>query len=452
MSGFGTRYLSPFAVALGAGNTFMSLFATLPTLIAGLFQILTLKSFYDHSRKKVVMFSVAAQIIFWLPLVFCASLFYYDKISVSLSLIILFLSYTLLSIFGALASPSWNSWMRDLVPKKSGNYFGKRTAIIGTIGIISMVIGGIILDFFKKSSPNKLMIGFSVIFIIAIIGRSVSLSFFRKQYEPKHKSYKSSYFSFFSFIKNIEKHGNNFGKFSVFIGIFGLGVAIASPFFSVYMLKDIGFSNSYLSYTIISIVSLASIMAFSPSWGRIIDKHGNVAVMKFCSIGIAFVPLLWAFSFMIYNNFGFSVTAAYLFFIEIFTGFVWGGYNLSSAVFIYEAVTKEKMALCVAYNGIIGAAGAVIGSIIGRIMMNYSGPIPILGNVNYFVFVFLISFVARLTIAIFFSSTFKEVRKVKKASLNLKDVQEAALYPLTIIKKYTNNHQWSLFHPPWKAI
>lgn len=452
MNGFGSRYLAPFAIAIGASNTFMSLFATLPSLIAEIAQVATLKSLYGKSRKRVVIFNITLQTLFWIPLIITAILFYYRVMSMTLALTLLFISYTLITIFGSLAKPAWSSWMRDLVNKKSeGNYFGKRTAIIGSIGIIAMIIAGIILDLFKKTQGSRLILGFATLFTVALIARAVSLSLFKKQYEPRVKNYSSSYFSFFSFIKNIEKHGNNFGRFSVFIGVFGLAVGIASPFFSVYMLRDIGFANSYISYTIISIVSLASIIVFSPSWGRMIDKHGNVAVMKFCSFAIAFVPLLWALSYPIYIWGGFVITTIYLFIIEIFTGFVWGGYNLASGVFIYEAVSKEKMSLCVAYNGIIGATGAVIGSIIGRALMSLNFEIAYLGITNYFVFIFIMSFLARLITAIFFSSTFKEVRKVKETSLKFKDVEQTAMYPLATLKKYSQNPHGLLYHF-WKAI
>ena len=60
---------------------------------------------------------------------------------------------------------------------------------------------------------------------------------------------------------------SNFGKFVIFISIISFATAIASPFFAVYMLKDL--DMSILSYTIITVGSALTSLLFLPVWGNL---------------------------------------------------------------------------------------------------------------------------------------------------------------------------------------
>jgi MFS family permease len=100
-----------------------------------------------------------------------------------------------------------------------------------------------------------------------------------------------------------------------------------------------------------------------------------------------------------------------LLFVEIFSGFVWAGFNLCSRNFIYDAVTREKVGLCISYynifNGVAIFIGATIGGAIASLEFKFFGIGPIL-------FLFLLSALMRFLFYFMLMPKIKEVRGVKE--------------------------------------
>src|SRR3989344_1579015 len=143
----------------------------------------------------------------WLPIL-ALGLFFYKDLFVQALPILLIVFYSLYAIFGAIAGPAWFSLMGDLVPEKiRGKYFSKRNRIAGTIVLVSTLIAGFLLDFFK--TKGLVFIGFTILFFFASILRLIASYFFSKHYEPKLKLKKDYYFSFLEFLRKAPQ--NNFG-------------------------------------------------------------------------------------------------------------------------------------------------------------------------------------------------------------------------------------------------
>lgn len=408
MDGFGLRYITPFAVALGAKNILIGLLGSLPQLFGTFSQLLSLKAIEKYSRKTIVSICVLLQALFWLPIISIGVLYFTYNLNSTITSIFLLIIYTLLITAGSFGSPPWNSWMRDIIPKNSGKYFGKRSTVTGIIALVSMLLGGLILDYF--SANGKILIAFATLFSIASFGRAVSALLFTVQYEPKFVVDKNAYFSLKQFIQKMRY--NNFGRFVFFVSLMSGAVAIASPFFAVYMLKDLGFENWYIAFTAVSMASVIATLASTQLWGKFLDKYGNVVVLKINGILVSFIPLLWLATHWLKNYLGTKILI-YLLLIEAFSGIVWAGFSLSSAIFIYQAVTKERMALCVTYHSIISATITVIGATIGGILATKQ-----ILNFNPLLFVFVLSAVLRFISAILINIYVKEVREVEKLSFN----------------------------------
>lgn len=306
--------------------------------------------------------------------------------------------YTLLITAGSLSSPIWSSWMKDIVKKNIGSYFGKRSRIIYTIIFTSMIVAGLILDHFNKSS---VFIGFTILFSIALIGRSISAYLLSKQYEPKLKVNDGYFFSFIDFTKKM-RH-NNYGRFVIFTTLILFATGIASPFFTVYMLRDLNFS--YLEFTLITLSSLLSKFLTLSFWGRFSDKFGNIKTLKITSWIIPLVPFLWIVA-PVSNH---SILVPYLFLAELVSGFCWAGFNLASGNFLYDAVSRERVAICGAYDNAINAIGTFVGVTIGSLILAFA---PSVLGLKTIIAVFIISGIMRFLIPLFMASSIKEVRPV----------------------------------------
>ena len=404
--GFGLKNITPYALALGKNNpninAYIGFLSSAPALIGNLLQLFASRLLEKFSRKKIISTAVFSQALMWLSLIFVGFLFFRLSLNSNSSLLLLIFFYALLVVFGAFAGPAWISWMKDIVTKDSGKYFGKRNKICGSVALVSMLIAAFLLDHFKKTN---LLLGFAILFFMAFIFRSISAFIFTKKYEPELKLEKEYYFSIKQFIKKMPY--NNFGKFTIFISLISLATAIASPFFSVYMLKDLKFS--YLQWTIVTISSSLASLFFMPVWGKFSDKYGNLKSMKISGFLVFLVPTLWLFSPLFLSHKLFLLF--YLIIIESFSGMVWAGFNLTSSNFIYDAVTRQRIAICASYFNLINAAGIFIGATLGGFVssLNFS-----FFSLTPILFIFLLSAIARFIAYAVMMPKIKEVRQVKE--------------------------------------
>ena len=358
--GFGFRNVSPYALALGAGNTAIGLLSSLPSLIGNFSQLFTARLMRKYSRKQIVVVSVFLQAFMWLALLVPGLFYFIFHFSSGVSSSSLVVIYTLLVLFGAIAGPAWQSWMKDITPKKSGHFFGVRNKVAGTVSLISMILAGFILDYFKQT---KIFIAFVILFSFSFVARSISGYFFSIEYDPSFKYQPESHFSFFQFLKKMA--GNNFGKFTIFLSLISFGTAIASPFFVVYMIKERGMS--YSAYFAVTVGNALVTLLVMPLWGKFTDRYGNVKTMKIMGFFICFTPITWVFS-VFFSGWHLLV---YLIFIECIAGFVWAGFNLASGNFIYDAVTRQRMAICSSYLNILAGIGVFLGATLGGIIASF---------------------------------------------------------------------------------
>jgi len=399
LSGFASSYFAPFALALNATSSQIGILGALEGLLPGIIQLKSSKLIEKFSRKKVVLISATIQILFLIPLILSGLLFFYGYNHVA------WIAIILISIFysaGAVAGPVWFSWMGSLVPENSrGCYFSKRNRITGFFGVASMIMGGLILNYFKTA--GNVLIGFGILFSIAFVLKSISISMLAKQYEPKLKIRKKDYFSFWQFLKRAPE--TPFGRFSIFVTFLRIAVGIAGPFWALYILQNLGFS--YFWFMIITVSGTLFQLMFLPIIGKMSDKFGNSFLIKISSVLIFIVPFLWVAS--AYLNLSDFAIKMYLIFIpESLGGFAWAGYNISVNNYSYDSIRKEKRSFGISYLNFLAGIGIFIGGLIGAslALLNIS-------FMNIILFIFAVSGLARLLVILFGAKYLKEVRHVE---------------------------------------
>jgi len=393
--GFGETNITPFALALNASNFQVGLLSSLAGVLAPLSRIFGSKLLEKFRRKRVIITAVSLQALMWIPILSLGILFWKGFFQNNL-IIFLILFYSLYAILGAIAGPSWFSLMGDLVPEKvRGRYFSKRNKITGTVALLATLVAAFFLDYFK--TKGLALIAFSILFFLACIFRLISAGLFSKHYEPQLKLKDGYYFSIFSFIKKMPY--NNFGRFVLFMGFFNFVVMIGSPFFTVYMLRDLGFSYTTLMFVNIS-ASFFSLLAL-PVWGKLSDRYGNKEMLKVSCTLIPLLCFLWVL----------SPSPIYLILVpQLISGIGWAGFNLSASNFIYDSVSPERRGLCVAYYSVISGAGVFLGALVGGLLAQNLT----INFMNKLLFIILISGVGRAVVSLIFLPRIKEVRKVKE--------------------------------------
>lgn len=403
MDGFGLRYITPYALAVGSNNTQIGLLSSLPSLLGNLSQLITLKLMKIWTRKKIVFTAVLLQALMWLALLFIGS-FYFIFNQKTITPILVIIVYTLLILFGAFGGPAWQSWMKDLIKKDIGIYFGKRSRIATAISLTCMLLAGFILDYFKQT---KIFIGFIILFLIASLGRLISARLMLKQYEPPIKIEDKYFFSLKDFVKRM--HKNNFGRFVIYYALVSLAINISSPFLAVYMLKTLNFS--YTFFMAVTLASVITTLLFVGLWGKFADKYGNLKVMQITGALTPILPFLWFASIWIPGKIGVFI---YLILVECFSGAIWAGFNIAAGNFIYEAVTRQRVAICATYFNILAGLGVLIGSMTGGLLSSHYSTIF---GLNSLLCVFILSGIVRYLVYFFMVSKIREVREVKYFSV-----------------------------------
>lgn len=423
----GSQYISPFAIAINTSNSLVALLGSISGLLGPISQMSSSRLMERYSRKKIVLKAVLLESFMWLPFIAIAVL-YFKGLILNLLPLLLLLAFAVQIFVANMAGPAWFSWMGDIVDEDfRGRWFAKRNLILGFIGIILSLIASFFLDYFKKI--EIVMVGFIVLFSLAMIGRLISWKLFKKQYEPKLKLKKGYYFSFWDFVVDAKK--TNFGKFALFRTFLSFAQAIAAPLIAVYLLRTLKFN--YTTYMIIilagSVVSLFTLAL----WGKIADTYGNYKVILISSFLIPTIPILWIL----------SPNPIYLILIpSIIGGIAWTGFNLSAGNFIYDNVSAEKRGLAVSYKNMLIGIGTFLGAGLGAILIKYLTteiikPITI---------IFIISGILRMLAVLFWIPKIKEVRKTKRLTsakalrdLILKQTRPTLIeetHQLMSIKKY----------------
>lgn len=399
MSGSGESFFSAFALYFKATTAQIGLLAALPPLLASFAQLLSAwLGRVTGQRKTIILFGAGLQACMLIPLALLPILFPDHAIALLIICAILY--------YGGfnLAMPQWNSLMGDLVPvRRRGRYFARRTRLTSVGSFSTLIIAGIILDLFDRNAYT--LTGYVMIFMIAFGARVVSVYYLWRMHDPYEHHVAAMESPFQSDIRK-RLAGSDFAHFSLFYALMAFSVAIASPFFIVYMLRDLEFS--YLEFTVST--SMAVLLQFIAlnRWGRISDVFGNRLVLVVTGFMIPVLPALWLV----------STNYIYILAVQALGGLAWAGFSLSASNYLYDLIPANKRVTYMALHNVLASAAVFFGALLGGYLGTHlpSG-IELFGEsyqwLSVLYVVFVISSVMRLLTALIFLPRLKEMRDVK---------------------------------------
>jgi MFS family permease len=397
MVGFGETYFGAYAVFLGANNFQLAILASLPPFMAGLSQFFTLKLLKTFkSRKRMITTMAFTQAFFLLPLM---SVYFVEGVRLEFC-IALVVMYT---VSGLVIGPVWNSWVGDLVPpQQRGSYFGKRNRVVTVGTFVSMMLAGFLLRQF--TSHHWEYYGFAMIFLLAFCARIGSVYFLSRKTEPPSDQVSGDLDMFFSFLKGVFKR--NEGRLIMYMATVNFAVYMSAAYCTPYLLKTLKFSYSTF-VSVISAVALAKMLS-STFWGEICDHLGPKKVVAWTGLLMPVSILSWAF----------TRDPGALFMFQLFSGFIWAGYELSTFTFLLDAVKPSERARVASYSSIICTSAALVGGLVGAGIVLSEITIG-----HEFALVFICSSAIRFLAYILFVPRIDEVRilaPVKASSVILK--------------------------------
>lgn len=391
MLGVTENYMIPLALFLGATVWQIGWVTALPNLLGSLSQFFSVQAVrWLGGRLRLLVSAVSTQAAFLLAIAILALFPVPFRVGLLIAALVLF------AVSGAVSGPAWGSLMTDYIPpRKRGTYFGWRNRVLGLVSLVSMVASGL---FLYLVGPLYRSLAFFIVFLVGATSRFVSAFFLSRMQDPPHRETPGSDFTFYMFLARFRE--SNFVKFVAFVASLTFATHLASPYFAVFMLRDLHLS--YFQYMALQVTApMASLITFS-WWGRHADLVGNAHVLKFSAYFTPLIPLLW----LPYHN------IFYLLALQAFSGFAWGGVNLSATNFIYDAVTPAKRVRCIAYFNLLTGLSLSTGAWMGGYLATLLPPLW-----GYRILsLFLLSTVLRFASCLFLSGHFREIRPSHQVS------------------------------------
>jgi MFS family permease len=261
--------LTAFALHLGASNLWIGALASAPFLTQLLQLPAVLLVERLRARKRIaVMTSVVGRLMLtvmamtafftgWLPL-----------------LVFLLAQYVMcgLSAFGACA---WNAWLRDLAPvERLGQVFARRTTWATGITLVTALAAALILDATQPGSTTR-SFAFAGMFIVGGVTGLISAWVVSRMPEPMMPA-PAERLSFGELLRPPLADAN-FKRLMVFVVSWQFAVNFATPFFTVFIVKRLGFDVSFVM--VLSAVSQVANLIALRFWGRLSDRYSNKSVL-----------------------------------------------------------------------------------------------------------------------------------------------------------------------------
>lgn len=403
MTGAGETYFSAFAIFLRASVAQIALLSSLPPLLGSLTQLLgAWWAGRGAGRKCLIVAGASLHGLSWLPLMALPLLFPDNAVPLFIACVTFY--YAAANV----VAPAWASLMGDLVPeRKRGRYFARRTALASVTALAALVVAGSVLD--VASNAGLTLAGYLAVFGAAAVARFISVYHLTRMVEPQRQPYLSRVPGP-PRLKPLST--GHVARFSLFVASMQMAVAVAGPFFAVYMLRELHFS--YLQFMANTAMGVLAQFLTLNTWGRLSDAFGNRIILVLTGCLLPLLPVLWLL----------STDFWYLLAVQIVAGFSWAGFSLSAGNFLYDLLPAPARTNGIAVHNIRVAIGVFGGALAGGQLAAHLPHGLTVGHHSLhwgsaLYGVFLISALARLTVAAVFLPRLREVRTVRPTTLRI---------------------------------
>lgn len=361
----GGIFLTKVALSFGASLFAIGLLASLPSLA----QLTRIPATYAieryRERKSVALLSFAGARLNVLVLAVLPFVFSEDAAALGLGLL---LGTTFLrGAFAAAGNSAWESLLRDLVPQdRLGSFFSRRQKQ-NTLLAVPLSLGAAgFLGYWTGHFPTRELHAYSFLFLLGFIAGAASLYFLFHIPEPPLPPSEPTRLRAL-FVPPFRDR--NFRRLILFGAPWEFAMALAGPFFTVYILQRLGYGMSYvIGLTVLSQLSNA---AFSRVWGALSDRFSNKAVLevsgplKLIAIG------LWLLTALPDRH---RLTLPLLVAIHVLLGVAMSGVTLATANIGRKLAPRGRATSYLAAKSLVGSLSAAIAPIVGGSVANLFAP------------------------------------------------------------------------------
>ncbi|NWF96079.1 MAG: MFS transporter [Candidatus Thorarchaeota archaeon] len=268
------------------------------------------------------------------------------------------------AMFVAIGSPSWNSWLRDLVPQdRMGVFFSKRMTIGAVVAVIVSLLGGYFVGVWNALNVGPPAYAYSVLFVTAFAVGVITVYYIHVLPEPEMAPPGPR--PSFSSLLGEPYRDENFRNLMLFSATWSFSTALAAPFFAVYLLDGSLLNVGLPVATALSASTQVMSILFLRFWGRLSDRFSNKSVL------LVTVPLFMLGTFLwVLSKYakGTPALIPFLLLIHIITGISAAGVNLTSSNIGLKLAPRGEAQSYLAARGIAIAVAGLVAPLVGGVL------------------------------------------------------------------------------------
>lgn len=357
--------LAGFVLALGANNLQIGILAAIPFIM----QLLQIPSLWLVEQLR---WRKAISVLSWLPAqlmwVLVALIPFYVGAPSRAAVGLLLGLMVVRGLLSAVTNCSWNSWIRDLVPQSvMGSFFSQRLAWGTAASIVFGLAGAFFVDFWGvQASPAEEIFGYAYVLLAGALFLGLASPWFLSQIpeplmRPPSGPRPSLKYMLFNPLQD-----RNFRQLVNFLFFWGFAANLAVPFFTIYMLQQLGFPLS--AVIVLNTLSQLAFVLFLRVWGTFVDRFGSKSVLSLSASLYLLAIVGWTFTTLPDIYF---LTIPLVIVLQIFAGVAAAGVNLTMTTIGLKLAPQEQATSYMVVASLATNIGAGLGPLAGGLLADF---------------------------------------------------------------------------------
>lgn len=350
--------LTAFALHLGANNATIGLLAAIPflTQLAQIPAIALVERVRERKRIAVLSSAFGRTMLGVMALAPFAG---------ALGLPIMIVATIILCAMGAIGGCAWNSWIRDLAPEdRMGRIFARRTVYATVTTLVAGIAAAVALEATPEGGGARDW-SFAALYAVGCIAGLISAWIVARLPEPQLPAPPAKAIGLIERLRSPFRD-QNFARLIVFLGTWQFAVNFATPFFTVYLVRQLGYDM-----TIVMGLSIASQLANAlalQSWGALADRFANKSVLLVAAPAyILCIAAMAGASQIDHTDFRLARLGA----LHILMGAAVAGVTLATANIALKLSPRGEAASYLAASAVVTAVAAGSAPILGGALADF---------------------------------------------------------------------------------
>jgi MFS family permease len=266
--------------------------------------------------------------------------------------------FFLSSLFLAVNSVSWNSWVQEWVPPRlRGKYFGRRNRLLQVSALLFLLCVGWVVGRWNYALP-----AFEAILAGTVLVRLFSLRCERKSLTRPLRPAEGATLSVGEQLR-IVRGSASFLAFVAFGCVWSFAATCFGPFYQVFMFQEAHLSAFQVGITA-TLSQLGGALSM-PAWGLLLDRYGNKPVMIVSLVLCQIANFFWCF--IVPSN------SFLLYILWLWAGATSAGFVLGQFTILLRLLPLEAKNLALGFNLAVTSIFAAVAPIAGGYLIEWAG-------------------------------------------------------------------------------